>query len=255
MKKSIKLSIALIFLLIPAVVFCLFSCTEENPEPVAQVKKLYISSVSMNLDVGSSHTLTVAEHSLGEDTVLNWSSSSPEVAICEGGVVTAISPGTARITVESEGYASAYCVISVRENVKRHVNVERISDPVRLVYEDPASGRRVEYEVAMLLSDPKDKAEPHFKCQYNPYQENTVEIRVTFSVKKISDTAEDGGAFTYYINLFKEEGAFCETQTPGGVNISVGESASFVMIFNAYVYEAAREFYFEISAAPYEADN
>lgn len=81
---------------------------------LAPVKGVSISKTALSLLVGESATLTAtlipADATPREE--LTWSSSAPEVATVEGGVVKAQTEGTATITATVEGF-TAGCVVSV----------------------------------------------------------------------------------------------------------------------------------------------
>ncbi len=81
---------------------------------LAPVKGVSISKTALSLLVGESATLTATliptDATPREE--LTWSSSAPEVATVEGGVVKALTEGTATITATVEGFTAA-CVVSV----------------------------------------------------------------------------------------------------------------------------------------------
>lgn len=81
---------------------------------LAPVKGVSLSKTALSLTVGESEALSVtlipADATPREE--LTWSSSAPEVATVEGGVVKALTVGTATITATVEGFTAA-CVASV----------------------------------------------------------------------------------------------------------------------------------------------
>lgn len=81
---------------------------------LAPVKGVSISKTALSLLVGESATLTAtlipADATPREE--LAWSSSAPDVVSVEGGVVKALTEGTATITATVEGF-TAGCVVSV----------------------------------------------------------------------------------------------------------------------------------------------
>ena len=91
----------------------LISCTEE-PAPIA-VSAVTLNSTSMTLVEGDTQTLiaTVSPSNAENQKVL-WSSSNSSVASVKEGVVTAIKPGSATITVKSDdGGKIATCSVTV----------------------------------------------------------------------------------------------------------------------------------------------
>ena len=81
---------------------------------LAPVKGVSLSKTALSLTVGESEALSVtlipADATPRKE--LTWSSSAPEVATVEGGVVKALTVGTATITATVEGFTAA-CVASV----------------------------------------------------------------------------------------------------------------------------------------------
>lgn len=93
-----------------------FTLSETPPVPVTGVT---LDKVSETLNRGA--VLTLAETIAPEnatDKEISWTSSNPAVASVEDGTVTALSTGTATITVKTEdGNYTASCIITVVEPV------------------------------------------------------------------------------------------------------------------------------------------
>ncbi len=107
--------ISLSFLLPLLTIFS--SCTEE-PAPIA-VSAVTLDSTSITLVEGDSQTLTATiSPSNAENQKVLWSSSNSSVATVKEGVVTAIKPGSATITVKSDdGGKIATCEVTVNAKV------------------------------------------------------------------------------------------------------------------------------------------
>ena len=87
------------------------------------VKGVTLSETAKTLDVDDTFTLTakVAPDN-ATDTSVTWESSAPTVAKVEGGVVTALAPGKATITVKTvDGGFTATCDVTVNEPAKAKV--------------------------------------------------------------------------------------------------------------------------------------
>ena len=95
----------------------LISCTEE-PAPIA-VSAVTLNSTSMTLVEGDTQTLiATVSPSNAENQKVMWSSSNSSVASVKEGVVTAIKPGSATITVKSDdGGKIATCSVTVNAKV------------------------------------------------------------------------------------------------------------------------------------------
>ena len=113
MKKIICYSnqVLSIFLLILGII--LTSCTEDMA-PI-MVSSVTLDTTSMTLTEGDSQTITATiSPSDAENKTILWISSNSAVASVEEGVVTAIAPGTATITAETEdGAKTATCKVTV----------------------------------------------------------------------------------------------------------------------------------------------
>ena len=112
---------------------CLAGCKPEEPqepqepqEPEKPVlESLSFEQTELELNVGDVHLLEViASPSDAEGYTLQWESSDEAVAsVSDDGEVTAVSAGTADITVSS-GEISATCAVTVKEPV---ISVESVS--------------------------------------------------------------------------------------------------------------------------------
>ena len=90
-----------------------FGCKE--PEPIIEVTAIQLSASSISLVVGSSRELTAkVKPENATDASLVWDSSDPAVAsVSKEGVVNALTPGHADITVTASNSVSAKCEITV----------------------------------------------------------------------------------------------------------------------------------------------
>ncbi len=118
----------LTMLFVFASVIAVTSCkeTEEEILPVA-VSSVSVDSDSLSLKVGEEHTLVATILPENADSkAVTWSSDNTEVATVDAGVVTAVSAGTATITVTTtDGGKTTVCEITVsNENEVSSVSVE-----------------------------------------------------------------------------------------------------------------------------------
>lgn len=80
--------------------------------PVSDPPEITLSSSSETIAVGNSVTLVATPHNFPTAPTIAWASDNIGVATVDGGVVTGVSAGTARITA-SVGAVSAECVVTV----------------------------------------------------------------------------------------------------------------------------------------------
>lgn len=91
------------------------SCTVTVTAAAVPVTGVTLNKTSTSLYVGNTETLTatVAPDNATDKTV-TWTSSNPSVATVENGVVSAVAPGTAVITVTTaDGTKTATCTVTV----------------------------------------------------------------------------------------------------------------------------------------------
>ena len=104
----------------------LFSCTEQQPEPIpVSVKGISIDVTSLQLTEGESAELqaTVSPRDADNQTII-WSSSNGSVASVVNGKVTALSPGSSTIVaISDDGGFRTSCEVSV---IPRTVAVKNI---------------------------------------------------------------------------------------------------------------------------------
>lgn len=88
-----------------------------------KVTGVTLSETAKTLDVDDTFTLTATvAPDKATDTSVTWESSAPTVAKVEGGVVTALAPGKATITVKTvDGGFTATCDVTVNEPAKAKV--------------------------------------------------------------------------------------------------------------------------------------
>lgn len=110
-------------MLIAALMMLAASC-QKNKEKEVPVTSVSLNKVSLTLPVGETISLTATvSPENATDKTLRWNSSAPSVATAEDGVVTAISEGTATITVLASR-KMATCEVTVPHV---HVPVESIT--------------------------------------------------------------------------------------------------------------------------------
>ena len=110
MKKKVFLACLMALMLVFA---CACSKTPKgdgNPDEGS----VTLSETSLNLFVGGTATLIATVEP--EGTAVEWSVDKPAVVSVDGGVVTALSVGTATVTATA-GYAQAQCTVSVTQNL------------------------------------------------------------------------------------------------------------------------------------------
>ena len=100
------------------------SCKVTVEKKVIAVESVELDKTELELTEGGSATLvaTVKPDNATDKTV-TWSSSDPEVATVDGGVVTAVKEGTATITAKA-GDKTAACEVTVKKNTVAVESVE-----------------------------------------------------------------------------------------------------------------------------------
>lgn len=108
------------------------TCTVTVTEPVVEtiaVTSVSLNTTSLSLNVGDTTTLTATVlPSNATNTDITWSSSENSVATVDNGIITAISAGTATITVTTEdGNYTADCIVTVEEETPEIIGVTSVS--------------------------------------------------------------------------------------------------------------------------------
>ena len=91
------------------------TCSVTVSAKVVPVSKIVLDATSLDLIVGDTHTLSVTmEPADATDKTVSWATSDAAVATVEGGLVTAVSPGEATISVSTaDGALTATCKVNV----------------------------------------------------------------------------------------------------------------------------------------------
>ncbi len=139
MKKLAGMLLALV-LAMGCVLFV--ACEEpETSEPVA-VAVVVLDKESATMRAGETLTLTATvKPDDAADKTVAWTSSDESVATVTGGVVTAVSGGTATITAKA-GEKSATCTVKVQEvgvafdGIDKGTNEYTISEDIQVSYDD-----------------------------------------------------------------------------------------------------------------------
>ena len=119
---------------------------------VIEVASVSLDKTSVTLDVGASETLAATV--LPEDATdksLTWTSDHPEIATVENGVVTAVKPGDAVITVSSTNGKTATCAVHVNSILA--TSIELNATEVSLI-----KGGTFQLTATVLPEDTTDKS-------------------------------------------------------------------------------------------------
>ena len=91
----------------------------EEPAEEVVPEYCWISDITKILYVGESYTLGYTVGPEGASQEVSWKSSDSQIAkIDQKGTVTALKPGTAKVTVSTPNKKSAVCKVTVKENKK-----------------------------------------------------------------------------------------------------------------------------------------
>lgn len=101
------------------------SCKVTVIEPLIPATKLTLSPTTLNLNIGEkgSLELTILPEECNE--TLTWESSDPSVATISGGDISALSPGTATITVRGQDVSASAEVIVIDPYAVTGVTLDR----------------------------------------------------------------------------------------------------------------------------------
>lgn len=114
MKRKLLIGLLVISLLIPMIGGAL-PVFAKNAKTEYDFTGIYLTRSSIDLKTGGSSTLTVRRINVSRGRALQWHSWDPSIAtVSENGEVTAVAPGSTKITVVAGEY-SASCIVNVYE--------------------------------------------------------------------------------------------------------------------------------------------
>lgn len=117
-----KILFVLLFAATAISTLLLASCSEEPKEPEVTVS---LSRVNVEMSVGDVYVLEASISPQDYESDISWSSSNPTVATCEGGVITALSPGRCHVTatLDNGKYFVSYVTVSEKTEVYMYMTV------------------------------------------------------------------------------------------------------------------------------------
>ena len=213
MKRYTKLiSLALIVALL-----CAFtvSCNENENKPDNQI--LLLSSGVINLDkVDMTYQLEAISNS-SENLELVWMSSAPQIAtVNENGLVTAVSKGSAVVSATTPSGAVAYCTVHVLRSPPKLEEVFGMTInglPLSAEYCDKETGKVI---CSYTINS--------FEVNECYIEDGAYFVQIKLKGVKTFDSEPDGThPVILRIDLYNENGVFCETQLLKSESVGVGE--------------------------------
>ncbi|MDR1153979.1 MAG: SUMF1/EgtB/PvdO family nonheme iron enzyme [Bacteroidales bacterium] len=143
MKRKLKFMANLLITAAFAAVFA--SCSKDEPQPVAATG-VTLDRKTLSLVVGAEETLkaTVTPDDAADKTV-TWTSSAPEVATVAGGTVTAVSKGTATVTVSTVNGKTDACAVTVNDTEERAITLQGDASLTQDIFADETQGASVAF--------------------------------------------------------------------------------------------------------------
>ena len=189
------------------------------------VQSVGLNKTELALEVGKTGTLeAIVEPSDATNKNVTWSSSNPEFATVDNGVVTAVSAGEAIITVTTEdGAKTATCKVTV--NASQTVPVTGVTlDKAELTLEKGSTGTlkaTVEPQNATNNTVTWSSSNPEFATV-----DNGVVTAVSAGEATITVTTEDGGkTATCKVTVTPKTVPVSSIQVQGAASIYVGDTA------------------------------
>ena len=197
-------------------------CAVEVIDPEAPALSLNTNSV--NLTVGDSFTLVAVakNHSAGH---IEWRTSNPEVATCDGGIVTAVGNGTCAIVAISSSGETDACLIQVGAytdpsytSEMLDISMPKPGDVLRLV--NNVTGQTVS---KVLITSVSVHAMPY---NGDPY---LLLVKLSFTAVKIYDAVGPNSTSfaSFKVNLVNEYNVICDYKQFTDGHMIVGEEKVF----------------------------
>ena len=224
-----------------AISLSLVSC--DTGETAPQKNEMLLLSNGVVRLGGIGHTHTLVATLINGDAPIMWKSSNPEIATCEGGVITSVGFGKCTITAYTESGISAFCVVNV-----------------------------VDDDAGIRLEDVLDFSVENLPVTVSSYDKNTGELRVEYIIESytISSKMSNGNYYIYVklngiktydvdgangqkpvvikLGLYREGDELCEYQSLRVTGVRVGERFSVSCdVFGLVLNGEKREMYMEIS--------
>lgn len=211
--------------------------TVKNPT----APSVTLSESIIQLDAGSSHTLTATKDNDAGNTI-TWKSSDSSVAVCEDGVITAKRNGICVIVAMTEKGNTAACVVKVGNQNKNTYNSEylNLSFPdfyKQLDYIEKKSGKLL--SSAIVTS---------YKIETQLLADGRLVVEISLNCVKTYDAEGTTGVTPSVIttSLFREGDVFCDKQLYKSTGVAVGDS--FTVKCSGFTVQTntdgtAREFY------------
>ena len=202
------------------------TCTVKVKIQIGEpVQSVGLNKTELALEVGKTGTLeAIVEPSDATNKNVIWSSSNPEVATVDNGVVTTVSAGEAIITVTTEdGGKTATCKVTV--NALQTVPVTGVTlDKAELTLKEGSTGTlkaTVEPQNATNNTVTWSSSNPEFATV-----DNGVVTAVSAGEATITVTTEDGGkTATCKVTVTPKTVPVSSIQVQGAASIYVGDTA------------------------------
>ena len=184
-------------------------------------------------------TIQPSEYSNLFEGEVTWSSSDPTVAQCTGGVVTALSAGSAVIRVCQGSDTVSVWSVTVYDDITSMVEFEAPELPVTLSYLSGKSEVEVQ-EFSYTVTEDEGIAA------------NRLMVAFTVSYQKTGDIGGSQSKNTtgFYIELYSDEVGLCTTYKVESELLFIGQTASFSTNFYADISGGIR--HFSIKLVPIE---
>ena len=129
----------------------LANCTVTVTDPVIAVTGVTLDKTSLSLTTGDTSTLTATiSPSDATNKTVYWSTSNSSVATVSGGKVTAVAPGTAKITATSSNGKTAFCTVTVNAPLVNNstLSADTVFTDTAVTITGAASGGKAPYKYA-----------------------------------------------------------------------------------------------------------
>lgn len=180
-------------------------------------------SGSISIVMGTSTTLTI--ETTDSSTVESWSSNAPDVASVEGGVVTGIVPGSAKITVKTSSGVSASVSITVTAKDGYQAMTPDTKEPGQWYYYTSSEGGRATDVLQASYDAETGVATYNFTGNGNWYIDD-IQLghrapagstagwkKLTGKIKASNITTTDGASSIYNITIFSTTITITEGET------------------------------------------
>ena len=193
------------------------TCIVTVKDPTAP--SISLSSKALSLKTGDEQALTPTLANNAGSTV-TWTTSDPDVAVCNDGVVTAVGKGVCVILAMTEKGYTSYCIVTVDGYAPKRNHLEY------LTFNFPSMNRELRYvnkDSGQIISR---AVVISYNMQTQLLNDGRLVVEITLNCVKTYDCEGAAGDSAAIIttDLYRENNVFCDNKQYTAYGVAVGDA-------------------------------